>query len=41
VEGLSQKEIAEVMQQTESGVESLLHRARSNLRKHLEGFYKN
>jgi len=41
IEGLSYKEIAEVMQQTESGVESLLHRARSSLRKHLEGFYKN
>jgi RNA polymerase sigma factor (sigma-70 family) len=40
VEGLSYKEISEIMQQTESSVESLLHRARANLRNHLEDFYK-
>lgn len=39
LEQLSQKEIAEVMQIKEGAVESLLQRARQNLRKYLEGIY--
>lgn len=39
IEQLSQKEIAEVMQIKEGAVESLLQRARQNLRKYLEGIY--
>lgn len=38
-EGLSQREAAEVMNITESSVESLLHRARTNLRKRLKDYY--
>lgn len=40
VEGLSHQEIGEVMHTSVSSVESLLHRARNNLRKELEDFYK-
>ena len=39
LEQLSQKEIAEVMQIKEGAVESLLQRARLNLKKSLEGIY--
>lgn len=38
-EGLSQKEVAAVMELTEKAVESLLHRARTNLRKKLSHYY--
>ena len=40
VEGLSYQEISEVMETSVSAVESLLHRAKSNLRKLLGDFYK-
>ncbi len=40
VEGLSYQEISEVMDTTVSSVESLLHRAKSNLRKWLKDFYR-
>ena len=40
-EGLSQQEIAHILDTTASAVESLLHRAKANLRKYLENFYKN
>ena len=40
VEGLSYQEIGEVMQTTVSAVESLLHRAKSNLRKELKTYYE-
>lgn len=39
LEQLSQKEIAEVMQIKEGAVESLLQRAKQNLRKYLEDIY--
>jgi RNA polymerase sigma-70 factor, ECF subfamily len=39
VEGLSYQGISEVMNTTVSAVESLLHRAKSNLRKELKTFY--
>jgi len=41
VEGLSYQEIAEVMNTSVSSVESLLHRAKSNLRKWLEELQQN
>ncbi|MCE1165991.1 MAG: RNA polymerase sigma factor [Bacteroidetes bacterium] len=41
VEGLSNKEIGNIMNITESSVESLIHRAKENLRKMLENYYKN
>ena len=41
VEELSHKEISEVMNVTTGAVESLLHRAKQNLRKHLSDYYKN
>ncbi len=41
VEGLSNKEIGEVMKISESSVESLMHRAKENLRKFLGNYYKN
>ena len=41
VEGLSYHEITEVMQITLSSVESLLFRAKNNLRNSLSDFYKN
>lgn len=40
VEGLSYQEVSEVMNTTVSSVESLMHRARTNLRKSLENYYK-
>ena len=40
VEGLSYQEIAEVMQTSLSSVESLLHRAKQNLRKRLAHYYR-
>jgi len=40
VEGLSNKEVAAVMEQSVSAVESLLHRARKNLQKKLRRFYE-
>ena len=39
VEGLSYQEISEVMETTVSAIESLLHRAKTNLRKGLKTFY--
>ncbi len=40
VEGLSYQEITDVMQTSLSAVESLLHRAKANLRKRLANYYK-
>ena len=40
VEGLSYQEISDIMETTVSAVESLLHRAKSNLRKTLKTFYE-
>jgi RNA polymerase sigma factor (sigma-70 family) len=40
MEGLSQQQVAEVMNTTESSVESLLHRAKTNLRKLLNDYYQ-
>ncbi|MBS1563828.1 MAG: RNA polymerase sigma factor [Bacteroidetes bacterium] len=40
LEGLNHQEIGEVMGTTVSAVESLLHRAKTNLRKTLEDFYR-
>ena len=39
IEGLSYQEISEVMQMSESAVDSLLHRAKMNLRKKLQNYY--
>jgi RNA polymerase sigma-70 factor (ECF subfamily) len=39
-QGMSYKEIAEVMEKTTSAVESLLMRAKSNLKTELEDFYR-
>jgi RNA polymerase sigma-70 factor (ECF subfamily) len=39
VEGLSHQEIGEIMATTVSAVESLLHRAKANLKKTLENYY--
>ena len=39
IEQLSQREIAQVMEISEGAVESLLQRAKLNLRKYLEGVY--
>ncbi len=39
IEGLSYQEISEIMGLTVASVESLLHRAKNNLRRLLEGFY--
>lgn len=39
IEGLPQKEVAQVMNITEKAVESLVQRAKENLRKILENFY--
>jgi RNA polymerase sigma factor (sigma-70 family) len=39
VEGLNYQEISEIMKMTVSSVESLLHRAKKNLRVKLESFY--
>ena len=41
VEGVPYQEISEVMKITVSAVESLIHRAKANLRKGLEDFYLN
>lgn len=41
VEGLSYQEIADVQQTTVSSVESLIFRAKQNLRKRLSSYYKN
>jgi RNA polymerase sigma factor (sigma-70 family) len=41
VEGIPYQEISEVMKITVSAVESLIHRAKANLRKWLEDFYLN
>ena len=41
VEGLSYQEISEVMRTSVSSVESLMHRAKNNLRKELTGHYEN
>src|SRR6185295_1652431 len=40
VEGLSYQEVSEVMKTTVSSVESLMHRAKTNLRKTLENYYR-
>lgn len=40
IEQLSQEEIAAVMEKSVSSVESLMHRAKQNLRKHLEAYYE-
>ena len=40
VEGLSYREISEVMEISESAVDSLLHRAKNNLKKSLEDYYR-
>ena len=39
VEGLSYQEVAEIMQTSLSAVESLLHRAKTNLKEILKNFY--
>jgi RNA polymerase sigma-70 factor (ECF subfamily) len=39
VEGLSYQEVSEIMKTTVSSVESLMHRAKNNLRKKLEDYY--
>jgi len=41
LEGLSYKEISEVLETTVPAVESLMNRAKNNLKKYLEDFYKN
>jgi RNA polymerase sigma-70 factor (ECF subfamily) len=41
VEGLSYQEISKVMEMSESAIDSLLHRAKSNLRKKLEIHYRS
>lgn len=41
MEGLSYQEVSEVMNTTVSSVESLLHRAKNNLRKSLEKYYRD
>lgn len=41
IEGLSYQEVGEVMKTTLSSVESLMHRAKNNLRKNLEDHYKD
>lgn len=40
-EGFSNKEVADIMDTTVSAVESLLHRAKSNLHKKLYNYYEN
>ena len=40
IEGLSYQEISEIMDTTVSSVESLMHRAKTNLKKTLEKFYQ-
>jgi len=41
MEGLSYLEVAEITELTKASVESLMFRAKKNLRKKLENFYKN
>lgn len=41
VEGLSYQEVSDIMNMSVSSIESLLHRAKNNLRKNLEDHYKN
>lgn len=41
MEGLSYQEVAEVMESTVSSVESLMHRAKGNLKKLLTEYYQN
>lgn len=41
VEGLSYQEISQVMKNTVSSVESLIHRAKQNLRESLRGYYRS
>jgi RNA polymerase sigma-70 factor (ECF subfamily) len=41
VEGLSYQEVSQIMDATVSSVESLLHRAKNNLKKNLEDYYRN
>jgi RNA polymerase sigma factor (sigma-70 family) len=41
LEGLSYQEVAEVMETTVSSVESLMHRAKGNLKKLLSDYYHN
>lgn len=41
IEGISYKEIAEIMEMSLSAVESLIFRAKTNLRKELENYYKS
>jgi len=41
LEGLSYQEVADVMQTSLSSVESLMHRAKGNLKKWLEDYYRN
>ncbi len=41
LEGLSYQEIAEIMETTVSSVESLMHRAKGNLKKFLTDYYQN
>jgi RNA polymerase sigma factor (sigma-70 family) len=40
VDGLSYQEVSEVMETSVSSVESLIHRAKTNLKKKLEDYYK-
>jgi len=40
VEGLTYQQISEVMKISEAAVDSLLHRAKKNLRKNLESYYR-
>ncbi len=40
VEGLSYQEVSDAMKTTISSVESLMHRAKNNLKKYLEDYYK-
>lgn len=41
VDGLSYQEVSEVMDTSVSSIESLMHRAKTNLRKKLEDYYKD
>ena len=41
IEGLSYQEVSQIMNSTLSSVESLLHRAKNNLKKHLTDYYSN
>lgn len=40
-QGMNNKDIAEIMERSAGSVESLIHRAKQNLRKHLYEFYKS